>query len=298
MAESPASGSRAGYFTARPGVVTPVLGRGFTAEEDSPGGPAAVLLSDGLWRRRFGADPAVIGRVLTLDEDSVPRSSASCRRAFSCLPTMPARHGRCALPLDPAINRSERGRHFLEAYRPAPRRRDAGGGAARDVQRSCAACSAAYPTEYTPDFDGSATSVSQEVVGDVRPALLVLLGAVALLLLIACANVANLLRSPGPKRGSGRSRVRAALGAGRSRLVRQLLTESLLLAVAGGLLGLLLAVWGVDLLLAAPASRGVPRRWGSTMRVLGYTLGVTVLTGILFGLAPALHALRADPPDR
>ena len=159
---------------------------------------------------------------------------------------------------------------------------------------------ATYPMEYTSEFDGSRHGRrARRSWATCGPALLVLLGAVALLLLIACANVAGLLLARVGGRGSARSRCAPRSGAGRSRLVRQLLTESVLLAAAGGLLGLLLAAWGVQgLVLAAPPS--VPRldAVGIDGRVLGFTLGVTLLTGILFGLAPALHAVRAISPAR
>jgi putative ABC transport system permease protein len=287
----------AGYVTADAPTllgITPAIGRGFTAEEDLPGGPAAVLLSDGLWRRRFGADPGVIGRVLTLDD--TPTTVVGVMPPGFQLPSHfvgPGRELWVPMQLDPATNRATRGWHFLQAF---GRLRDGETleAASAEMSSLMRGMLAAYPMEYTPEFDGSATDMSRTVVGDVRPALLVLLGAVALLLLIACANVAGLLLA----RSESRQReiaLRTALGAGRSRLVRQLLTESLLLAAGGGLVGLLLAVWGVQgLLLAAPPSLPRLDAVGIDQRVLCYTLGITLLTGILFGLAPALHTVRGD----
>ncbi len=288
---------RTGYITASiPGVlgVTPSIGRAFTAEEDLPGRPAVALLSDGLWRRRFGADPTIVGRVLMIDD--APTTVVGVMPAGFQLPAHHAGPGMelwAPLQLDPATNRSVRGWHFLEAV---GRLRDGVTLAAASAEMSTLmrGMLAAYPMDYTPEFDGSATAVEQEVVGDVRPAILVLLGAVALLLLIACANVAALLLA----RAESRQReiaLRTALGAGRTRLIRQLLTESVLLAVAGGAIGVMLASWGVSgLVLAAPAS--IPRlsAVGMDGRVLLFTLCLTLFTGILFGMAPALHAVRHD----
>jgi putative ABC transport system permease protein len=288
---------RAGYLTG--GAlsvlgVTPAVGRGFTAEEDLPNGPRAVLLSDALWRRRFGADPSIVGRVLTLDD--APTTVIGVMPAGFQLPSDYTGAGMelwSPLQLDPAANRSDRGWHFLQAI---GRLRDGVTveGASTEVSALMRGMLARYPTEYTPEFNGSATTVAQEVTGDVRPAILVLLGAVGLLLLIACANVAGLLLA----RAEARQReiaLRTALGAGRRRLIRQLLTESLLLASAGAALGVILAAWGVQgLVLAAPASLPRLAEIGIDGRVLVFTLVLTLLTGLLFGLAPALHSVRPD----
>ncbi|MGN6391587.1 MAG: ABC transporter permease [Gemmatimonadales bacterium] len=288
---------RAGYITAGlPGVlgVVPALGRGFTGQEDRPGGPAAVLLSDGLWRRRFGGDPSIVGRVLTLDD--TPATVVGVMPPGFQLPAHYAGPGMelwAPLQLDPASDRSVRGWHFLDVV---GRLRDGVtlGAAAAETSALMRGMLREHTTEYTAEFNGTSTSVSGEVVGDVRPALLVLLGAVALLLLIACANVAGLLLA----RAESRQReiaLRTALGAGRGRLVRQLLTESVVLAAAGGVVGVLLAVWGVrGLVLVAPSSMPRLAAIGIDARVLVFTAALTIITGVLFGLAPAFHALHGD----
>jgi putative ABC transport system permease protein len=288
---------RTGYVTADllPLLgVTPVLGRGIAPDDDLPGRPQVALLSDGLWRRRFGADPAIVGRTLTLDD--APTTVIGVMPPGFQLPThftgLPM-EAWLPLQLDPAADRTERGWHFLDVVarlRPGV----TAASAREEVSSLMAAMLAEYPMEYRADFAGMASPLSDYILGDVRPAILVLLGAVALLLLIACANVASLLLAQGEARHREIA-VRYALGAERGRILRQLLTESVVLSLAGGLLGLLVAMWAIRaLILGAPPS--IPRldMVGLDGRVLAFTVLVSLGTGLLFGLVPALQSSRTE----
>jgi putative ABC transport system permease protein len=268
----------------------PLLGRLLSPEDEKPGGSPVAVISYGLWRRRFGSDANVVGRQLRLDgreREIIGVTPADFRFEFV---TDAADFW---TPIDPqASGFQSRGAIFLEVIgRLKPgvsieqAQADMGGIMGRLQQ--------AYPNPNA-GIGIRLAGAREELVGDLRPTLLVLLGAVGCVLLIACANVANLLLA----RAAGRGRemaVRVALGASRGRIVRQLLTESTMLACVGGLLGLLFAVWGVSLLSSfIPAD--VPRfdETNLDLRVLGFTLAASVLTGMLFGLAPAIHSSKLD----
>jgi putative ABC transport system permease protein len=264
--------------------IQPALGRGFRADEERRGAAPVALISDALWRRRFGADPSVLGRSIALSGAPFTIVGVLPPGVDTILPwDRQAGAGRdIVAPLQVDETTSPRGMHFLDAVaRLGP------GIDLADAARRADAFAEGLKRDGVTDHGVRLLPLQAQVVGGVRPALLVLLGAAGLVLLIACANLANLLLV----RGMSRRReiaVRMALGAGRARLLRQLMVESLVLAAVGGGLGLLLAAWGADFLAAGRAD-WLPRAEEIRVdpAVLGFAAAATILTGLLFGLLPA-----------
>jgi len=269
--------------------VAPRIGRGFHAEEENAGAARVAVLSQAIWRSRFGGDPAVLGRTISLDGKSVtvvgvaPAGWRYPDDADAWVPLV--FEGWEAEP-------GNRGGHWLRLLgRLAPR---ATLEEAKEELRKIAGGLARQYPESNSRYSANVTALLDATVGPVRPALWALLGAVLFVLLIACANVSNLMLVRAGAR-EGEIAVRRALGAGTWRLARQLVVESVLVSLIAALAGALLAGWAVDAV-AALGPRGIPRLDSVAVdgRALAFAIGVASITGILFGLVPALHATRPD----
>ncbi len=266
-----------------------MLGRTFTQQEDLPNGGKVIVLSYGLWQRKFGGNPKVVGTSLSLGNEPYTIIGVLAQ-SFQTDP-----EADIWLPFQFEPNSTNQGHYFLASAMLKPGVTLAQANA--QMKLAAAEFHRTYPAGE-PKMGFAVQPLRDTIVSGVRSSLLVLLGAVGLVLLIACANVANLLlvRATGRKREFA---IRSALGAGRARIIRQLLTESVLLSISGGVLGLALGFAGVRALLAVSPA-GLPRigengaAVGVDWRVLGFTLAVSFLTGILFGLFPAISASRAD----
>ncbi len=273
--------------------VAPILGRNFRTDDDRAGAAPVVMLGGGLWKRKFGSSPDVIGKSIVLNGASytivgvVPPS-------FNFYGSERDLYTPAGQWTDPSFldRRIEVSAHAIGRLKPGVTLAQA----KADMDGISENLAAAYP-EADKDIGINLVSMKQDIVGNVQPFLIVLLAAVGFLLLIACANVANLLLA----RSMGRSRefaIRAALGANQTRVIRQLLTESILLAGVGGALGLLLAFWGTKAVLATlPGALPRANEVSLDSRVLFFTMALSLLAGIVFGLAPALKTSRVNLQD-
>ncbi len=289
-------GQNVGYDYFRALGVTPEIGRDFQPSDGAFRGPKVAILSYGLWQRRFGSDHAIVGRQITLDGDS-----------YTVIGVMPGRFENVLAPrveiwrpaqYDPGhitdTNTTEWGHHLRMVGRLRPGVSLAQARADLDLIARTPVAEFPRPRWAALRFGFISDSLQGNLTRSVEPALLAVLGAVMLVLLIACVNVTNLLLARGALRG-GEFAIRAALGAGRMRMVRQLLTEGLVLSAAGGALGVLVAAWGVQALVALSPPE-LPRlaAVGLDRNVLIFALGITTLIGLAVGMVPALHASRSD----
>jgi predicted permease len=270
--------------------VDAALGRTYGAGEDRPGHERVVVFSHRLWQRRFGGDPDVIGREVMLDGE--PYTVVGVMPPDFQFAPFWATHAEAWLPLNLGARVNDRRGQSLRVFA-----RLKAGATREQAQAEMEAINRRLEEQHPRTNEGLTVSVDplhEKVVGKSRPALLIILGAVGFVLLIACANVANLMLAKAASRRKEIA-VRIALGAGRWRVIRQLLTESLMLSLAGGGAGLLLASWS-NTALASFGPDTLPRvqTVGLDARVLVFTLGLSVLVGLLFGLAPALRSTKTD----
>ncbi len=279
-----------GFFKVMKG--TPMLGRVFTAEEQQDGKDFVIVLSYGLWQRRFGSDPAIVGKQVLLN--SRPYIIVGVMGPdFRALPsTLVTPEGQFYRPVAETYSDSKRSeRHLRAIARLKP------GVTTQQAQTELSLIAQRLEQQHPETNKGRGVhiaSITEDTVGDASRALWMIFGAVGFVLLVACANVANLLLA----RASGRQKeitIRSAIGAGRGRLIRQLLTESLLLSIVGGTLGLFIAIWGTSMI-ERIGSRINPvfNGFHIDLRVLAFTFGLTLLTGLLFGVAPALQMSRPN----
>src|SRR6185503_1511710 len=271
-----------------------IAGRTFTVDEDRPNGGHVVVLSEGYWKRRFAGDATVVGRTLSLNGESY--LVLGILGSFDTEAIQGAGQPDVWLPFQIDPNSAMQGHFFMAAGRLKPGVTAAS--ANEQLQTAAKDFRQKYPDALPPEAGFSSWTLEDVVVGNVRSSLLVLMGAVIFVLLIACANVANLLMVHATAR-KREIAIRAAIGAGRGRIIRQLLTESVTLAMIGGAFGLAIGVAGIRALLAVNPGNiprigvngsGVSVDW----RVLAFTATVSLMTGLIFGLLPALRASRAD----